>query len=167
MKGRERKVRASVRADFTDDRAEVYQVCLSEIEKKHGYVKPEIIVEEAKSKKSPLHEYFEWDDSRASALYRLTQARYLIRHIVVIVEDKEPIRQYHNVKLIEQPDKQGYVSVEQVKTNDEYASQVIEKARMELIGWRKRYKAYEKEFGLVFDAIDSVQVQQSAAFVGA
>lgn len=58
-----------------------------------GELTPSVVVEAAQPETSPLHEYFEWDNSEAAKLYRETQARYLIRSVSVRYikkdEDKE------------------------------------------------------------------------------
>lgn len=46
---------------------------------------PEIVVEEAAPAVSPLHSFFEWDDSEAARRFRLQQAAGLIRSVKVRV----------------------------------------------------------------------------------
>ena len=48
---------------------------LLELSKKNNLTAREI-VEEARKKNSPLHDFFEWDDSIAAEKYRLAQARF-------------------------------------------------------------------------------------------
>lgn len=65
------------------------------IRDQHGDLRPDIVVEEAADPGSPLHTYFEWDESEAARQYRLVQASGLIRRVKVTVErgpDVEPIR---------------------------------------------------------------------------
>ena len=53
------------------------------------------VVEAARETTSVLHPYFEWDDSKAAARYRLAQARQLIRTIFVHEERTgEPVRSF-------------------------------------------------------------------------
>lgn len=61
----------------------VVETELAKIKAKHGQLTPELVVEEAQRPKSPLHQYFEWDDSAAAVKYRLEQARTLIRSVRV------------------------------------------------------------------------------------
>jgi hypothetical protein len=49
-------------------------------------VKPEKLIERAESPLSPLHRYFEWDDSKAAEAWRVSQARYLIRSFTIEIE---------------------------------------------------------------------------------
>jgi hypothetical protein len=52
---------------------------LARIQAEHGNLTPEMIVEEARSRTSPLHHLFEWDNRVAGEKYRLGQARVLVR----------------------------------------------------------------------------------------
>lgn len=44
-----------------------------------GLLRIEAVIEAAEDPASPLHEHFEWDDGEAAHLYRLDQAREIIR----------------------------------------------------------------------------------------
>lgn len=49
-----------------------------------GILRPKAVVDAAREKSSPLHRYFEWDNTRAAEAYRIWQARQLI--VVVTME---------------------------------------------------------------------------------
>lgn len=51
--------------------------------KREGRIAPEDVVEDARSKKSPLHKCFDWDDASAAAKHRLHTARQLITSVRV------------------------------------------------------------------------------------
>lgn len=51
----------------------------------HGELTTEAVVTAARAVGSPLHRYFEWDDSRAAEAYRHEQAAALIRRVQVRV----------------------------------------------------------------------------------
>jgi hypothetical protein len=76
---------------------EARQAELSRMFKRDGFIKPSVIVREAASKKSPLHDEFEWDDSKAGVAYRLSQARRLIR-VTRIRDEKGVEGQLFHVK---------------------------------------------------------------------
>jgi hypothetical protein len=64
---------------------------LKEIEDVRGCITPELVVESSKNKRSVLHNYFVWDDTKAANAYRMIQARHLIRRIEVkVINDGEP-----------------------------------------------------------------------------
>lgn len=52
---------------------------LTAIYEEKGELTAEGLVADAASPKHPLHDHFEWDDSRAGHLYRVEQARQLLR----------------------------------------------------------------------------------------
>lgn len=56
-----------------------------------GKITPNIVIQDAKQKKSVLHNYFEWDETEAAKQYRIQQARNLINHVVevVVIEGKQ------------------------------------------------------------------------------
>ena len=71
---------------------------LAEIRKEHGMLETETVLQEAKKKRSKIHNAFEWDDSTAGHEYRLIQCRQMIRSISVILEDgDEPAYVHINI----------------------------------------------------------------------
>ena len=106
-----------------------------------GAVSPETVLASAKDASSPLHKYFEWDDQKAAEKYRLYQARYLIR-AVVIETDEGDVRAYHNVAIAQ--DDRKYVSHEKAFSTPNLADQVIAAALKEADLWARRYKIYKK-----------------------
>lgn len=64
---------------------------LNDIQKRDGEITPEIIVKEARKTHSELHNYFEWNNTKAADQYRLQQAAELLRRIEVkVIKDGEP-----------------------------------------------------------------------------
>lgn len=55
----------------------------------HDGITPELLLDTAKRKTSPLHSLFDWDDSVAAEKWRTHQARKLARAIHVVPEDVE------------------------------------------------------------------------------
>lgn len=64
---------------------------LARIYAKYGRVDAEILLNEATPKASPIHQYFEWDDSEAAHRYRLQQATAMIiaSKFVVFLNERE------------------------------------------------------------------------------
>ncbi len=138
-------------AVINKDKVQIYGEFLWNIKKDNGNVlTPHVIVEKAKSKNSPIHDHFEWNDSVAGEKYRLWQARYLINQIHIVVEnaegDEESIRAFHNISIKyeenEEDNERGYVTVEEVKDNPDYLAIIISKAHDELLGWQQKYAQY-------------------------
>lgn len=133
---------------------------LQNIEKKHGAIKPELVVAEAKPKSSPLHEFFTWDDSEAAIQWRLDQARQVVRSVRIIHDDtpaaEQPmIRAFVSVKAADTDkfDGTGYISTTRAMKIGFYHDQVLAAAKNELEQWRRRYSDL-KEFGNLYVAID-------------
>jgi hypothetical protein len=84
-------------------------------EKHGGTITPEIILAEAKRKRSPLHGFFCWDDTEAAAEYRRIQAQQLIRRIKVTITggDERHIRVRAFVNVIE-PQPEGEEPEEEI-----------------------------------------------------
>lgn len=55
------------------------------LEDERGQVTADRVVEDARSKSSPLHELFEWDKAKAAAAHWIQQAREIIGAVRVVV----------------------------------------------------------------------------------
>lgn len=71
---------------------------------------PSAVVEASRPEGSPLHHCFEWADSRAAELYRESQARTLIR-AVIVVEENNTAPVYYHIQEPEQPPRYEHISV--------------------------------------------------------
>lgn len=115
------------------------------------------IVDAAKSKDNPLHNEFEWDNSKAAHQYRLSQAGNLIRALVVVVEQENeakspPLRAYVNVT---QESGRSYTSLAHALSDDELRAQLVEQAWKELSAWKQRYGELT-EFAKLVTVIDAM-----------
>lgn len=90
---------------------------LAELRAQYGAITPAIVLADAKSKDSPLHPAFEWDNKKAADKYRLQQASYIIRSIKVLhTPDAEPVRVFVSV---ETEDDNEYQTRAHVLSDDE------------------------------------------------
>src|ERR1700756_5197076 len=64
---------------------EVVRKRLEWLEERHGKITPKLVVDDAKSKTSPLHRFFDWNVTRAAYKFWLDQARELIASVTVVV----------------------------------------------------------------------------------
>lgn len=103
-------------------REEVVREALRTLER-NGRLTPEGVVRAAKPDTSPLHPYFEWNNSIAANAHRLEQARQLIRSVPLILERAERI--ISTVRYVRDPEAeaedQGYISIEQLQKEPESA----------------------------------------------
>jgi hypothetical protein len=124
---------------------------LQELRDKYGSLTPEIVVKDAKSKQSVLHNAFEWDDSVAAKHWRLHTARHLIRSVVIEQSDAtDDIRYKPAFVFIKTEQGPQYQSLARVLSDDELRLQVLNRAAKELDQWTKRYEDYQ-EFYLVIE----------------
>lgn len=100
---------------------------LAELYETHGHLTPDIVLEDAHDKTSPLHGEFQWDNKLAAHQYRLQQARELIRSVkVTIVTDTVSIK---TVQYVRDPNadtrEQGYVSVDSLRSDPRSARDAL------------------------------------------
>lgn len=99
-----------------------------ELKKIGDNIKPDDVVKYAEKKRSELNKCFEWDDSKASHLYRLDQARQILRSIVFIPEESKKeqieyeIRAYENIV---ENDERSYKLTTEILKDEELAEQLI------------------------------------------
>lgn len=132
---------------------------LNKLYVRHGQIKPDIVVKDAKSDKSPIHTCFEWNDGKAAHEYRLYQARNLIRSVVIKKEGATRdvyVPKFVSVKK-EDSSEREYMEI-QGMMEDEYSRiQYLRQAYNELLNWKRKYADLE-EFAAVFEAIEFLKV---------
>ena len=104
---------------------------LERIDSKYGEITPDVVVSEARPKRSPLHPAFEWDDGKAASEFRLWQARSLVRSIQVVIDDAEPVPAFYHVEISESPNG-AYRPSEIVVRNPDMLASAIQGLRQKL-----------------------------------
>lgn len=129
---------------------------LARINAERGGVTPALVVDEARPNDAPLHPAFTWDNAKAAELYRLDEARNLIRAVHIQEDDgTDKGSAFVRVDVVDQPG--VYLPVAQVVADpDLFASAVralvdkLEQAKRSLIdleaasGNQKRKGAVQK-----------------------
>lgn len=124
-----------------------------------GVITPDIVLKEAKKKTSPLHTYFEWDDSEAAKSYRLIQAGNLIRSVKVTYEASDDVsyrvRGFVNVVPAEKNDegKKIYIPIHEALNTPNYREQLLADAKIDADSFVKKYKVLNE----VKDIIDTIK----------
>lgn len=92
-----------------------------------GRLTPELVIEAARQKGSPLHAHFEWDTKKAAHRWWIEQARTLIRSVhIVITRDDRVIETVAYVRDPGAADKeQGYVAVADIRHDADLARQAL------------------------------------------
>ncbi len=133
---------------------------LSELEalrRETGGLRPEEVVARARNPRSPLHDYFEWDDGEAAERYRVSQARGLIRAVVSILPNPngEPVHVRAYVSLpSDRHAKFGYRAIVDVMNDAAMAAEAKQALRDDLDRIRLKYRAFS-ELSAVLDAIEA------------
>lgn len=151
--------RAGLGARFGDKKAKIYGKYLMGLSQNNkDKLKPEIVVRAAQPKDSPIHECFEWDNSRAGNSWRKWQAQQLMSKLDLVIEYKgeEKIqRAFFNIET-ETKIGRAYIPLEIVFKDRGMRNQVIEQAMKELTGWQGRYESYQ-ELADIFEAIENTK----------
>jgi hypothetical protein len=123
----------------------------------NGILKAEDVVNYAEDDTSPLHLFFQWDDSEAAHQYRIWQARQLISTVVVILPNtKKHISAYVSFKDSRRNDGGGYLPIATVLTNTEYRSRLLNEAFDDLRGWELKYHKLQ-ELAKIYEAIKTTR----------
>lgn len=127
---------------------------LEKIERKHGEVTKELVLESARSAKSVLHPCFEWNDTKAAEKFRLTQATRLINAVTIVVDEAEvtEVRAFVNVT---DSNKGRFINVQSALTDEDAREIVLRRALNELQAFKKKY-ADLSELAVVFAAIAQI-----------
>ncbi len=130
---------------LSTEAANVFGERIEQIAERNGLATPAAIVEDAEDVSSPIHDFFEWNDEVAGHRYRLNQAHFYLRHIVVVpAEKKAPVRAFHSVKITtDENEQRGYAPLARILSDEGLLNQVIESAQRELQSWRRRYGQYK------------------------
>lgn len=121
-----------------------------------GLLRAADVVREAADAASPLHSYFEWDDTEAAQLYRLQQARQLIRVVVQVQQyDEQTYRVRTFVSLTEDRVQEGggYRVMTSVLSSPNERARLLNQAMRELNNFKVKYQELTELIG-IFRAID-------------
>ena len=131
--------------------------CLEKLRLRNGgVITAEVVLAEARKKRSPLHDGFEWDDTAAAHQYRLEQARSITRAVITFIgeeQDDTPIRAF---VTLGGGDYESITTVLSVKSKrDALLGQALEEMRT----FRRKYH-HLKELATVFVAIEELTAEK-------
>lgn len=137
---------------------------LHALEDSSGRLTAEAVVQEATSVASPLHGYFEWDDTVAAQAHRLNQARALIR-VVVKYSGPENTRTLQRVFVSLSSDRTqeggGYRDLDSVMSVEAYRNTLLFDALQQMEYFTARFKSLTQLAG-VFREMDAVRARNFA-----
>lgn len=142
--------------------AQIVGETLHKIRDRNGTLTPIIVVDSARSPKSPLHRYFEWDDKAAADEHRKSQARYLIACIVTVKsgdDDITPVRSFVSMN-------NSYEPLEVVMSDQAMRQQAIADVHSAINSLKQKLAAFE-EFADVLAALNAAEMAASKHFTKA
>lgn len=116
-----------------------------------GGVTARDVLDTGRSPQSPLHKYFEWNDEKAADIYRLEQARKIMRSIRVTytetnqsgAEESYSARIVQAMTVVPYEDKaRQYHSFKTLHGDTLFAAKLLGSAIDDLKGWRRKYEPY-------------------------
>lgn len=118
-----------------------------------GKLTPDLVVQDAEQSDSPLHELFEWDDGIAGHRYRIEQARQVITSVrVVITTEHKAVSTVFYVRDPEaDPQEQGYVSINKLKSNADLARESIVLEFSRAASYLQRARTHAEALGMASD----------------
>lgn len=143
------KYSAANGARLSDSQAAIFGERITQLSEKQGFVTPKMVLDDARKPSSPMHEYFDWDNKKAAECWRIEQAKYLIRNIVVTVvnEECQEVRHFFSITPTEGMKTDAtkvYVTLNSVLSDDNKRKEVVAYALRELNGWTERYRQYSE-----------------------
>ena len=123
-----------------------------------GNLNAKTLVEVSRPEDAPLHPEFEWDDAAAAERWREQQARCIINHLTVVIDEKEPVRKFFNITASEA----NYTSIDVILQSTDSKDKLLQMALRELEAFKRKYSQLE-ELSRVFNAIDTLEEVRRAS----
>lgn len=124
-----------------------------------GCLSAQRLVDVSRPSNAPLHNAFEWDDAIAGEEWRKSQARLIIRSIVVVPDEekKEAVRAFFKVGQSEN----SFESLHVIMKDENKRTSLLRNALAELESFRRKYSMLE-ELATVFNAIDAATREEKS-----
>lgn len=110
-----------------------------------GYVTPYQVLDAARDVSSPLHAFFEWDDSAAAEAFRLIQATGLIRSVRVKVttsdEEERSVRGFLPARIAGRELPPGaYIPQDDIVNDPAAKEAVLRQMQRDIASCKRRYE---------------------------
>lgn len=141
-------------------RAKKIKAELEKVRRKCGGTVPaQAVVDFARNSKTALHSRFTWNNTKAAELYRLEQARRIIRvYANILTEDRPDLVVRDYVRLPSDTPETGYRLTVDVMDDADQRMELLDTVMKELRRLRRKHYALS-ELASVWEAIDAVQVK--------
>lgn len=121
--------------------AQVVGEHVAAIEERDGEVTKESFLDSARSKSSPVHKLFDWDNKVAGEKWRLQQAKNILSclRINIVCEDRAPIKTRAFINIVPGSYNGRFISTELAMTNIDTRAGVLTRAQQELMAFKEKY----------------------------
>ena len=130
-----------------------------------GLLRPQDVVDVARDKDNPLHEYFDWSDKVASQQWRLHQARQLIRVTVEYIKGPDSteikVRPFLSLSSDRMQPGGGYRETVVIMRSKKMREQLLEDALAELKAIEDKYASIT-ELAEVFNEIRKARLARES-----
>lgn len=125
--------------------------------KRRGIIQPQAVVDAARNPKSVLHPLFTWSNDKAGKLWRLEEARRLLRTYVVIESEvaEDPVRCFVSLSS-DRKGGGGYRHIRDVVSSKELYARMLRDSIDELHAFQAKYEKL-RELKPVFAAAEKVE----------
>ena len=143
--------------------AEVAGPVLMALKESEKGLNPDTLLEASRPEDAPLHNEFEWDDTVAAEKFRKEQARYIIRHLVVIHKDTNGAEQIVKDRafVFTGKKKTGYVPLGEALSNETWRANLLKAAYKDMEFFTAKYHRLN-ELSDVIDAMRRILSQRDA-----
>lgn len=107
-----------------------------------------VILKDASDPDSPIHDVFQWDDTKAAHEFRLVQARNMTNHLVVVRIKSELFDDLPSHISIRVGGESYYAPIQDVRTKTEIRDHAIDNAMRDLATFDKKYREIKKFAGV-------------------
>jgi hypothetical protein len=150
---------------FSKADAEIIGPALGDVAQ-NGAVTAQDVVDVARSSNSPLHRYFEWDNAKAANMYRVEQARNMLRSIKVKYVERGEERVTRAFQIAAPANERDgtlreYKAFSVLHGDRAVAVHMMRNALKELSHWRERYEANQDDWEQVGTAMVGIFNQVS------
>lgn len=118
-----------------------------------GNLSARSLLDASRPKDAPLHGEFEWSDSVAAEKYREEQARGIIRHLAIKVEERAPVRSFFKLEV---NSSSNYTSLETILKKPDLRAALLEQACADMQSFQRKYRELS-ELSDVFEAMNRAQ----------
>lgn len=128
---------------LSKEKAQVYGDFLEQLKRQHGTITPDLLIKVARNRNCVLHGFFQWDDAKAAAGFRVEQAKWLIRSMLVEIDPGKVTRAFINVDMSHDEDfaesTGNYMPIRDVLVDTNLRKQLLETAYDEMRFFRHKY----------------------------